>query len=179
MAKVRWDWDGDAAVAASDIDDYEDEGALYDGPKPTRGIFKFEIAKINKGESKAGNPKLQVSMKLVSRNKEDKQFDGCPLTDFLPIMKSTVWRFAPFLKAIGVTGAMLLSKTIVDENKDVVKIGTVKPNGMTVVCQVQLDENSGYLNVKRYLVPKDDALDDAADDAGDADDSDDDGDEPF
>jgi len=176
MPKVKWGSD----IAVDDIDSWEDEsGGSYAGQKPSSGIFKFKITKLVKGESKAGNPKLTAYMTLVPRTAADKKYDGCPLTDFMPIMKSTVWRFRPFLDCLGVTGKQLLSQTNANGEGEVISIAGVKPAGKELLVQVKLDENEEYLNIKRYMKPVDEDDVDVDVDADADDDDDDDDDEPF
>lgn len=150
MGKVTWG----GGVSAGDIDGAERrQFKPYDGPPVPDGLYAFQIKRIRKGESSKGNPQLIVGLELVPRQSrpDDKPYKSFYLTDFIPVMGSTVERLAPFLDAIGVTGADLLQRTTDDgsEDKNILRIGKVTPLGKYVLAQI---EDNTYEGKTRKVV---------------------------
>jgi hypothetical protein len=175
LPKATWGT-GNDALTAGDIDNAErsQQYAPYDGPIPPSGLYRFVIKFIKKGESQSGNPKAQILLELDGSWKpKHKQYDGCPLWDNMPVMKSTGWRVAAFCDAIGATSKDFLSGMIVDEDKKVTKIGKVgDPTGLLVYVNAKHEQAAdGYgeqlrLNGAGYV-----PLDEAPEDEGDEDQS--------
>lgn len=135
MPKATWGA-GDNALTADDIDGAERQETRkrYSGELPRGGTYRFTIQSIKKGESKNGNDMLTITSILDgSWLPNHSQYDGCPIWDRLPVMKSTAGRVANFLDAIGAEGKDLATGMIVDENGYVTKLGSVgDPAGLLV-----------------------------------------------
>jgi hypothetical protein len=178
MPKATW---GD--FSSNDIENAESNSFTpYAGPIPPSGVYRFVVKQMKKGESQAGNPKLQTVMELDGSWKPNhKKYDGCPLFDNMPVMKSTAFRVRAFCEAFGISFKEFTGgKILTDENGKVTKLGSAgDPAGLTVYVNVtqrpatdQYDVSIG-LNGTGYLPLDDDAdedSDDADDDSDDADD---------
>jgi hypothetical protein len=185
MPKATWGSGGEALTAA-DIDGAEQrEGfAPYSGPIPPAGLYRFVLKFAKKGQSSTGNPKLQMLWELDGDWKpEHAKFEGAPLWDNMPVMKSTAWRVAAFCEAVGITSAEFLNKMVVDEDGKVTKLGSLgDPAGIMAYINVsKRPANAQYaeqlqLNGAGYLPAQDG---EEAQEPGDVDKGDDeDGDEP-
>ena len=140
MPKATWGA-GDQVLTADDVNSAERTEARkrYSGELPMSGTYRYVIQSLKQGESSKGNPKLTVTA-LLDGNwmPNHKQYDGCPIWDHIPVMKSTEGRVANFLDAIGASGEDLLNKTVVDENGYVTKLGSIgDPNGLLVYITVK------------------------------------------
>jgi len=146
MPKATWGA-GDQALSSADVDNAErtEPRKRYSGELPMSGTYRWVIQSLKKGESGAGNPKLIVTSTLDGTwMPNHKTYDGCPVWDHIPVMKSTDSRVANFLDAIGATGDDLLNKCIIDENGYVTKLGNLgDPAGILV-----------YITVKRKVTTK-------------------------
>src|ERR1700750_1290841 len=103
MPKAKWGGD----LTADDIDGAErgETRKNYSGPLPPAGMYRFIIQSMKKGESNAGNDKVVIFSTLDGSWKPNHaKFDGAPLWDHLPIMKSTLGRVGNFLDSIGAEG---------------------------------------------------------------------------
>lgn len=185
MPKATW---GD--FSSSDIDNAETRQGYtpYDGPIPRNGLYRFTTKLMKVGESQAGNPKIQTVLELDGSWKaEHKKFDGCPLFDNMPVMKSTAFRVKAFCEAYGITSKQFQTGIIKDEDGKITKLSVAgDPAGIMVYINVvrrpatdQYAESIG-LNGTGYL-PVDEAPDDedADDQTGDADEDDADNEPPF
>lgn len=173
MPKAKW---GDFAPA--DIDNAKsNEFTPYAGPIPKGGLFRFIVKQMKVGDSKGGNPMLTTIMELDGSWKPaHKKFDGCPLFDYMPVIKSTAFRTKAFCEAFGLTSREFTTGIITDENGKVTKLASAgDPAGLevyvNVAYQAATDEYSEKirLNGTGYL-PVDDAPDDEAEDADPAED---------
>lgn len=172
MPKAKW---GD--IDASDVDDFEGSGVTpYTGPNVPNGVYMFEVKVCRQTKSKNNNPQLMVVCELVPRDDrpEEKKYSGHPVVDFMPVLKNTQFRYAPFLQAIGVTGRDFVNNTVVDPNSakgDITKIGKVEPVGQYVFASVKWGPDNN--NVQRLSVTQWIPSDvDEADDADDTDEAD-------
>jgi hypothetical protein len=148
MPKATWG-SGDEALSAADIDGAERQETRkrYSGELPRSGTYRFVIQSIKKAESSKGNPKATITATLDgSWRKNHAEFDGCPIWDHLPIMKSTAERVANFLDAIGATSTDLMKNAIIDENGYITKLGSVgDPAGLMVFINVKyVPARDGY-----------------------------------
>jgi hypothetical protein len=168
MPKATW---GD--FSANDIDSAESRGGFtpYSGPIPPSGLYRFTVKQMKKGESQAGNPKIQVVMELDGTWKENhKKYDTCPLFDNMPVMKSTAFRVKAFCEAFGLTSKQFATGLITDEDGKITKLSTLgDPAGIQVYVNVKKrPAENGYdeglqLNGTGYL-PVDDEDDDEDED---------------
>lgn len=147
MPKAIWG-SGDEALTASDIDGAERQETrkMYSGDLPKSGTYRFVIQNLQNGESKNGNPKLRVFATLDGTwMRNHAKYDGCPIWDHIPVMKSTAGRVANFLDAIGASSKDLYS-SLVDENGLITKLGKIgDPAGIMVYVNVkQKPADGGY-----------------------------------
>lgn len=182
MPKATWGA-GDTALTAADLDNAEREAPRirYSGELPRNGTYRFVIQSLKKASSAAGNPKVTVFATLDGTWKANhKQYDGCPVFDHLPVMKSTANRVANFLDAIGASSNDLMKQTITDENGYITKLGSVgDPKGIMVYITVKRQaaegefqesikvDYNGYIAVDADEVSGDAASSSGDDDAGD------------
>lgn len=184
MPKAKWGA-GPEALSAEDIDSAKSsEFTPYTGPIPPAGLYKFVVKMMKQGVSSTDNPKLLVVMELAGDWKPGhEKYDGCPLFDHMPVMKSTAFRVKAFCEAFGLTSKEFYGGIITDEDGKVTKLGPLgDPAGLEVFMNVsqrpateKYPNPSLQLNGTGYL-PVDD---DAAESADDADDADDDTEPPF
>jgi hypothetical protein len=183
MPKAKWG-SGDEALTAADIDGAQSNGFTpYSGPIPPAGLYKFVVKQMTQGTSGAGNPKLQTVMELAGDWKSNHaKYDGCPLFDNMPVMKSTAFRVKAFCEAFGLTSKEFYGGILTDEKGKVTKLGSLgDPAGLEVYVSVSkraaTDQypESLQLNGTGYLPVDDDDAEDAAEDET----ADDDTDAPF
>lgn len=182
MPKATW-----GNFSSEDINNAETrEGfAPYSGPLPRAGLYRFTLKFAKQGESGAGNPKLQMLWELDGSWKaEHKKFEGCPLWDNMPVMKSTAFRVRAFCDAIGMPYKEFQTGIITDDDGKVTKLGRTigDPAGIQVYANVtrrpatdQYEESltlvgTGYLPI--------DEVDEDAEDQTDEDGDENDDDEP-
>lgn len=177
MPKAKW---GD--FSSDDIDKAESNSFTpYAGDVPPAGLYRFTVKQMKQGESQACNPKLQVVMELDGSWKPNhKKFDGAPLFDNMPVMKSTAFRVKAFCEAFGITSKQFNTGIITDENGKVTKLSVAgDPNGLQVFVNVaRRAANADYpasivLNGTGYL-PVDEEADEDEDDEDQTDDEDED-----
>lgn len=165
MPKAKWG-SGNQALTAADIDGAETRAGFvpYSGPIPRSGLYRFTIKRMKQGTSSAGNPKLQIISELDGTWKtEHKKFEGCPLFDNMPVMKSTAFRVKAFCEAVGLSSKEFYNSIVVDENGVVTKLGSLgDPAGLLVYINAQyVAASDGYaeklqLNGTGYLPVEDD-----------------------
>lgn len=179
MPKAKW-----GEFGASDIDNAESRGGFtpYAGPIPPSGLYRFITKQMKVGRSQAGNPKLQTVLELDGTWKDNhKKYEGCPLFDNMPVMKSTDFRVRAFCDAYGITSKEFVTGIITDDDGKVTKLASAgEPAGIEVYINVQKRAATDayaeglQLNGTGYL-----PVDEVADDADDADGDDTDTDAPF
>jgi hypothetical protein len=185
MPKATWG-SGDQALSAADIDGAKsNEFSPYSGPIPPAGLYRFIVKQMKQGLSAAGNPKLQIVMELDGTWKSNhKKFDGCPLFDNMPVMKSTAFRVKAFCEAFGISSKQFQTGIITDESGKVTKLSIAgDPNGLEVYVNVSKRpatdqyQESLQLNGTGYLPISDDEVEDQNED--ESDDEGDDDEPPF
>jgi hypothetical protein len=185
MPKAKWG-SGDEALTAADIDGAQSNQQFtpYLGDVPPAGLYRFVIKSMTQGTSGTGNPKLLIISELDGSWKPNHaKYDGCPLFDHMPVMKSTAFRQKALNEAIGATGKDFLNM-ILDEKGKVTKYGSIgDPAGLLVYISVKRStptekypDPSLQLNGTGYLPVDDDDVEDATEATDDADD---DTDAPF
>lgn len=184
MPKATW---GDFSSADIDSAEQREGFTPYSGPLPRAGLYRFTAKFMKKGQSNTGNPKMQILWELDGSWKpEHKKYDGCPLWDNMPVMKSTAWRVRAFCDALGLSSKEFQTKILTDEEGKVTKLGSLgDPAGLQVYVNVsRRPASEGYdeslqLNGSGYLAVDEDADEDADEAASDDDDDDDDTEPPF
>lgn len=171
MPKATW---GD--FSSNDIDSAEQRGFTpYAGDLPPSGLYRFVVKQMKAGESNAGNPKIQIVMELDGTWKPNhKKFNGCPLFDNMPVMKSTAFRVRAFCEAFGITSKEFQTRVITDEDGKITKLGSAgDPAGLEVFVNVKRSTDPEYgeriqLNGTGYLpvADTDDDSDPGDDDSG-------------
>lgn len=131
MPRVNW------GVESSDIDgfDRDSQYAPYIGPVPADAVYqwKIKVAKYISG-TREKLPQLRLGLELAPRAEYDeKRFKGYFLMAFIPISDKTMFRYVPFLDAIGVTSRDFTGKTITDEEGNIRRIGAWKNDGSTLI----------------------------------------------
>lgn len=151
MAKVKWGSD-DNAITADALEGVETDDAGYRGKEPPKGAYRFAI-KVYKGESQAGNPKLEVRMELVPTDSDDKKYAGFRLRDYIPVLASTAFRVRPFLDALGVKPRDFVNSCNTKQDEEgelVVSIGSLSLRNATVDAYIWKRSGDEYHRV-RYL----------------------------
>jgi hypothetical protein len=129
MPKATW---------GSDIDqeaiDSAETGRVYTGEMPKAGPYRFKLKTLQKGTSKADNPKVKVVAFLDGSWKpEHEVYDGCPLFIDVPVMKDTAWRVKALCEGLGVTSTEFLKQMTVDGDGNIQKIGSKVINEKTTI----------------------------------------------
>lgn len=180
MPKAKWGSD----LTPDDIESAE-SGSAYAGPCPPSGVYQFVLKKMQQAESANGNPKLYMIWEVTKKGgtKDQSKFAGAPLFDHMPVGKSSAFRSKALCAGLGVTSKEFLGKTVIDDDSNVIKIGSLKIEigKTTIFANVKKDNDPEYgerivLNGGGYL-PKPEQADDADDD--DDDDTDDGEADPF
>lgn len=137
MPMARW------GVKANEIDDFDrsSQRIPYRGPTPPNGVYlwRVKICKYAAG-TREKNPQIRLGLELVPREDYpgeeqyvDKNGQGYWIMAFLPVNAKTYWRYVPFLDAIGVTGSEFERRTKVDEDQNIVRIGSWRNDGETLI----------------------------------------------
>lgn len=174
------------------LNDYEPRSDYrpYDGPRPVRGMYQWNITRVVSGESTNGFRQLTVFLTLDGNARpHTRKYDGFRMTDRIIVTDdgSTDFRVVPFLEAIGATIREFLNGTEVDpstlaqdrngkDQYDVTSIGKVrfnKPIPVSGFIKPQ-KSNPDYFDIQFYP-PKDyDGSADSGDDADSGEDTDND-----
>lgn len=141
MAKVKWGSIDESAIAEATT------SLTYVGPLPKKGVYRFKLRSCQYTTSSNDNPMLKNLWLLDgSWRPEHEQYDGCPVWDNLPVMESTAFRVKAFCDALGVSYRDFLNKTIIDEDKNVKSIGSLKiqDEDLLVCLNVDVDDDPEY-----------------------------------
>lgn len=172
MPKVKWG-SGSDALTVDDLNDDKENGSSfepYDGPRPPKGVYGWRVKAMVQSESSGGFPQVIVRLELDPRGRaEHKRFAGYFVQDFIIVKKNTAFKVRPLLEALGVTYADFLNKTVVDDDKNITRIGTTDPRGKLLVGNIRPSKNDPQYEDISYLPAKDDDSTDP-DDSDDADD---------
>lgn len=121
MPIVRW------GIDATDVDDFDRSTQFtpYRGKTPPNAVYDWEIKRmIYTAATREKNPQLAVSLELVPRDKSEEKYAGYFITDFIPVMDKTQWRYVPLLDALGISGRDFANKTKVDAEGNILRIGS-------------------------------------------------------
>lgn len=175
MPKVKWAGDLDQGA----IDSAETRtGGVYTGPAVPAGVYRFTLQAMKTGESKEGNPKLQMIWKIDGSWKpEHKKFDGAPLFDHMPVTKSSAFRAKNLCAALGISSADFMGKMVADDDGAIIKIGKLKieKDVTEIFANVKKRKSEDYgdgIELISYLEPAEDDEDSDEDSDGDEDGSD-------
>lgn len=143
MAKrVKW---GAGAPKATDIDKWDRSSQIkpYDGPIPPNSVYHWAVKVLKQVPAERGKlPQLRVGLELVPRKgrPDEKSYKGYFIMDFLPVSPQTLFRYVPFLDAIGVKGRDFLEATTVDDDGNILKIGKwVKTDDTLIAASIKDD----------------------------------------
>jgi hypothetical protein len=174
VPKVTW------SVKGTDVDGMEsdEEYAPYEGPIPSRGVFRLKVQSVEYVKFSTGSKGLKVFARIDDPRSDKKQYNGCPYWENIVDGESTDFKIKQWLDALGATGKDW-DGTVVDKENMVTKIGRVD---FTRDVYVRATVKKGKDNsenergeISRFLRP-------VAEDASgsdDSNDSDDDGETPF
>ena len=147
MPTVNW------GIAPSDVDSFDRDSQFkpYGGPRdiPLNVVYAWRIASMKfLPATKDKNVQWRVTLVLVPREGFDEdQYNGFPVTDFIPITPSTNFRYTPLLDALGVTGSEFAKQTKTDTDGKVIRIGKWKNSGDTIVVAqlIEREDNKGKM----------------------------------
>lgn len=173
MPRVNW------GVSARDVDSFDREAQYkpYAGPIPPNGVYKFKVKKMQHvAGTREKLTQLRIGLELVPRNRDEKKFKGYFIMDFAPVSEKTLFRYVPYLDALGITAREFERGTVTDAEGNIVKIGKWRNDGETeILGQLQDDaDQNGQPRKKIGWVGslEDDAPDDEDEDDEDFDDDD-------
>jgi hypothetical protein len=143
MPKATW---SNSDLNVNDINEAEEREGSYAGPLPTKGVYRFKLKSMKKGESAANNDKITIFVTVDGSWRPDhKKFNGAPMWDHMPLTKEQAWRAKALCAALGVSAADLLNKTVVDDDGYITKIGTKAiKEGMPLYISVKTRSQEGY-----------------------------------
>jgi hypothetical protein len=189
MAKVTW---GGAELesALSDYEADEQQYESYDGERPPKGLYRWNI-RMEKTISSGGFNQLIVHLTLDPHNSRTNQYKGYYCRDYIIVKEdgSTAFRVRPLLDAMGVTAKQFRQQTLSNPTdrttnndqkiEEVVKIGPVKIEGLQLMARIAPDKKKPEYERVFWVGGADDA--DEAQEPGDSDagDTDDDSEPPF
>lgn len=137
---MRVDW----GVSSSEMDEYDpsEQYKPYDGPMPPNAVYHWRVKRLQyQPKTAEKNPSLWVGMELVPRRgRGETQYTGYYLTNFIPISAKTQFRYVPFLDAIGVSTRDFASRTDVDGEGLVRRIGKWRHTGDFIIAAALKDE---------------------------------------
>jgi hypothetical protein len=176
MPKVTW------SVKGTDVDQMEpdEEFAPYEGPIPSRGIFRLKVQSVEYVKFKTGSKGLKVFLRVDDNRKEKKQYNGCPVWENVVDGESTDFKIRQFLDGLDASGKDW-DATVIDRENMVTKIGKVdfsKDVYMRATLKKgKSNDETERAEIGRFLRPVAEDADGNTDDAGTNDD--DEGDAPF
>lgn len=173
MPRANW------GVKARDIEKYDRSSQYqpYTGAIPPNGVYAWEVRKAQYvAAAREKLPQLRLSLALKSRNTSDRAFAGYHLMLFLPIADNTQFRYVPFLDAIGVSGSDFESRTIVNQDGVIAKIGPWKADSGTLILGDLRDDPGRDGQMRKTLGWIGEYIDSTTDDDDDDDDDYDDDD---
>jgi hypothetical protein len=186
MPKVKWGGDIDA-----DAIEQAENNQGYNGPLPPSGVYRFSIKFMQRTMSSNNNPMVKILLLLDGKTDplkpEHERYHGCPVWEQIPVMKSTAFRIRELCDALNISAVDFMNKTIVDEDGNIQKIGSLKIADQDLLVTYKARQENDPEYGERLARPKkgpgflpfrEDDEDDDKEDDGDADDGDSEGD-PF
>lgn len=157
MGKVKWG----GGLSGGDFDNADrNQFSPYDGPPvPTNTLFCWKVKILKRGKSTGGHDQLIVGLELTPRRSrpDEKPYAGFYTTDYIIVREDTLFRVAPFLDAIGVSGADFAERTDVEREADsrgsrsILKIGRWVNNGKNYVMATLVDSDDGKGNPRKKI----------------------------
>lgn len=170
MPRAQW------GVSAREMREFDRENQIkpYTGPEPPGfSVFQFKIVQLKYApETNNKNPQLRIGLRLVPRNKDERKYRDYWIMDFAPVTPNTLFRYVPFLDAIGVSESDFERNTITDNDGNIKKIGQWRNTGEELIL-AQLKDGVDDKQRPRKEVGWYGALDEAPED------EDEDGDEEY
>lgn len=137
MPKVVWAGDDEDALTADEIDEAEDGFQAYTGEVPPGGVYRFKIKRIKFKTSSKDTKGLSARMELDGSWKPGHaKYNGAQLWDDIWMTKGSAAFVKAFAQAIGVTGADLIGKVVIDDDGYVTKIGRKVIEGKELIVYV-------------------------------------------
>lgn len=156
MGKVKWG----GGLSGEDFDSAErQQFAPYAGPPVPNALYCWKIKMLKRSKTSNNNDQLIIGLELTPRRSrpDEKKYAGYYITDYLVITPDTLWKVAPFLDAIDVTGAEFAERTIVENEADrfgsrkITKIGSWVNNGKQYVMGTLTDGQDRDGNPKKVI----------------------------
>lgn len=133
VPKAIW---GDG-LSEKDIDNASDSMSVYEGEIPPSGPYRFKVRTMKKTTSKAGNPMVSMMVLLDDPRKDImKKFGGCPVFATVTVTPQTDFQVKRFTRALGISSADFLKRTVVDEDENILKFGTKKIKDADVYVKI-------------------------------------------
>jgi hypothetical protein len=179
MPVVRW------GIDQSDVDDYDRSRQFkpYRGKIPPNAVYDWEVKVLKYAAgTREKNPQLIVGLELVPRDSSEDKYAGYFIMDYIPVMNKTQFRYVPLLDALGISGRDFATRTKVDTDGKILKVGRWVLDGHMVSAQLVDGEDQKGNPRKEIkggayfecLEPEEDEDDEYAEDDEDAYDGDDD-----
>lgn len=130
MPRANW------GVSSREMDDFDREKQFkpYTGPVPPLAVYCWRIKVLRYfPATKDKHPQLRIGLELYPRNKNEKRYAGYFLMDFAPVAPKSQFRYVPFLDAIGVSTREFETRTIVDTEGNIQKIGKWRNDGDALI----------------------------------------------
>jgi hypothetical protein len=130
MPRANW------GVSSRDMDSFDREAQYkpYAGPIPPNGVYQWTVKKLQHVAAiREKNPQLRIGLELKPRNRDERKFAGYFIMEFAPVTDKTLFRYVPFLDAVGVSSRDFERNTITDEEGNISKIGRWRNTGSELI----------------------------------------------
>ena len=160
MAKaVKW------AIGSEEPEDLPGFKSNDEIGKPPRGVYNFEITKIQKTLTANKDDRLVVTAVISEKDKDKKKWNGYTIWEGFMFVPQSLPYLKRFLKALGISWAEFASKTMAEEDGTVTKIGKVNLAGKTPVMVKAATKDEVYqgqdrLSITSFIAPPEDADED-------------------
>lgn len=144
MPRANW------GISSSDVDDFDRDSQFkpYMGPLPPSGVVYLwtikKLVRVAATDDKVAQ--LRIGLELKPQTREQKKFKGYYITNFLPVTDNTAFRYTPLLDAFGVSGRDFTTRTIIDEQGNIQKIGKWRNTGDFVIAAQLHDNDPDYVS---------------------------------
>lgn len=175
MPKVTW------SVKGAEVDNMEqdEEFAPYEGPIPSRGVFRLKIQSVEYFKFSTGSKGLKVFARIDENRKDKKQYNGCPVWENVVVGESSAFKIRQWLDALGATGKDW-DATVIDSENMVTKMGRIDfTKDVFVRATIKRgkgNDDTERAEIGRFLRP---VAEDADGNTDDTDGNTDDGEAPF
>lgn len=133
MPTVNW------GVSADKLKEFDRSTQFvpYAGPQPqSRVVYQWIVRRLRYVAATGSKlPQLRVGLELLPREGSNREarYAGYNVMAFLPVADNTMFRYVPFLDAIGVSEHEFVNKTIIDHDGSVTRIGSWRNTGDDVI----------------------------------------------